>query len=303
MRDEPLGGAGNSLDQQVELVAGQGRRCLGRAVGVDVGGVAGGFDVPPLVAEQDGSGHDDHRDNQTDEAAAAKLRGRLGAGWELRLAHGRGYDAGHRKDEEEAQQAEPDAHAALHLERGDGDGDDRDRRDLLAGCSVCEQAHLPGAVGHDPDGSGVEGRVGGGWFHDIGCGRVFGGLAGDGQRDDLEAGDGSAGAADLDRGDAGDDVGRADGDVEGVGAGVDGFEDVLGADVGEGCRSCEKQEEDEGQPTHQRCTLRIQSPKTKPAKALTDARNEAITSPVARCMPWATLSSWRMRSGPSAREL
>ena len=43
-----------------------------------------------------------------------------------------------------------------------------------------------------------------------------------------------AGGADLDGGDAGDDVGRADGDEELVGAGGDLLEDVLVADVGVG---------------------------------------------------------------------
>lgn len=74
---------------------------------------------------------------------------------------------------------------------------------------------------------------------------MFGGFAGERDGGDAHAADGWAGGANLDGGDAGNDVGRADGDEELEGAGGDLLEDVLVADVGVGEGGGEGEEKDE----------------------------------------------------------
>ncbi len=115
-----------------------------------------------------------------------------------------------------------------------------------SGGAVDPDADLPGAGGHEPEGAGEEGGVGGGLLHRVGGGWVLRGFAGEGEGGDVDGADGGAGGADLDGGDAGDDVRRADGGEELVAAGGDLLEDVLVADVGvsDGGR---KQEREQGE--------------------------------------------------------
>ncbi len=86
-----------------------------------------------------------------------------------------------------------------------------------------------------------------------------------------------AGGADLDEGDAGNDVGWADGDEELVGAGGDLLEDVLAADVGlrRDWRTRGRRAEAGGlrhgcRELH-RCTPRIQRPKARPIQVEMEA--------------------------------
>ena len=200
---------------------------------VDVVGVVGCFGVPPLAAAVDGEGHDNDGRGERDEAAAAKRGRGLGARRETSLANGSGYDPGHGEDEEQAKQSKAEGHGLAHREDGDGHGDDWDGGGLRASRSVGFDADLPGTARHDPDGAGEEGGVAEVLLHGVGGGRMPGGFAGDRERRDPDPRERRTGAANLDCGDAGDDVGRTDGDVQGIGAGVDGLEDVLRSNMGE----------------------------------------------------------------------
>ena len=97
---------------------------------------------------------------------------------------------------------------------------------------------------------------------------------------------GRAGGADLDGGDARDDVGGADGDVEDVGAGVEGLEDVLGADVCVGSR-WKQQEEKQAEAAHYRWTPFIQEPKRRPIQEPMEPTTAAQARPMARRRPEA----------------
>ena len=102
------------------------------------------------------------------------------AGLEAGFADGGGDDSGHAEDEEEAEDGEDGAEGAVHPEGGDGDGGDGDGGGAVAGGAGDVEANLPGAGGHDPDGAGVEGWVGGGELHGVRGGWMFGGFAGEG---------------------------------------------------------------------------------------------------------------------------
>ena len=230
------------VEFQNKAAAIQRRRHLQRLV--QIAGIIGGFGVPPEISEIHNRSQKDSSRGHHDARAAAIFGRNFGARLKLSFSYAGAGDADDSGGESQHERQQNCAERSVHgfgAIRDGGYGNRKAARPFDAGGL---NANLPGPGFHDPQTAGEELRVLLRCLHDIGSGRMLGRLAH--QRDGrdqhlLKAG---RGAADFDLRDAGNYGRRTDGHVERVGAGGAFEEHVGAADVGEGCR-CHDREQQE----------------------------------------------------------
>jgi len=220
--------------RQIELPDVEGEARLEHDGPVHVPFVAGRFGAPPRVAAPHRQA-DHHRgaDHRGARAGAAARIGRLRR-VELPFAHAGADDRDDAGAEQEAEQQQDRAQAALHRLGAQRERGHRNAQLARSGHIVWAfggDAHLPRARRHHPQARhpGV-GRAGDG-LGLVGRGREAGPLAGERHGDELDALDAAGRRLHVDLRHAGDHLGRLDAHEERVIAGVAFVHDVGAADV------------------------------------------------------------------------